>query len=59
MDGLNNPGKSQRKTVDQLGKSRTRVIFSDQGLAGTIGGCTTRLICQPFDVLKIRFQVSI
>lgn len=28
-----------------------------QGIAGTCSGVLTRFLCQPLDVLKIRFQV--
>ena len=28
------------------------------GMAGVLSGMATRFLCQPFDVLKIRFQVS-
>ena len=32
-------------------------LVSNEAVAGAIGGCATRLLSQPFDVLKIRFQV--
>lgn len=36
-------------------QEKTWVLHST---AGAIGGALTRLICQPFDVIKIRFQVK-
>lgn len=32
-------------------------LVSKEAIAGAIGGCATRFLSQPFDVLKIRFQV--
>nr|CAD7462360.1 unnamed protein product [Timema tahoe] len=41
---------------DPLIKEKLRV--SEHALAGAVSGATTRLICQPLDVIKIRFQVE-
>lgn len=31
---------------------------SDHAIAGAVSGFTTRFLCQPLDVIKIRFQVN-
>lgn len=31
----------------------------EHGIAGATSGIFTRFTCQPFDVIKIRFQVSL
>nr|CAD7571829.1 unnamed protein product [Timema californicum] len=41
---------------DPLIKEKLHV--SEHALAGAVSGATTRLICQPLDVIKIRFQVE-
>lgn len=46
------------KFMEDVVKKRTRTVLSERGFAGAVGGCATRFLCQPFDVLKIRFQVS-
>lgn len=32
-------------------------LSQNHAIAGAVSGFLTRLICQPFDVIKIRFQV--
>ncbi len=48
----------EHKSIDEVDKRGAHTVVSERGLAGAIGGCATRFFCQPFDVLKIRFQVS-
>jgi len=38
---------------------KTIKLFSDHAIAGAASGFITRLLCQPLDVIKIRFQVCI
>ena len=33
-------------------------LFLDHAIAGAASGFITRLLCQPLDVIKIRFQVN-
>nr|CAD7261717.1 unnamed protein product [Timema shepardi] len=42
---------------DPLIKEKLHV--SEHALAGAVSGATTRLICQPLDVIKIRFQLQV
>ena len=35
------------------------VNMSDAAIAGAVGGCLTRAILSPVDVLKIRFQLQL
>ena len=37
---------------------KSGAVHSDAAVAGAVSGFITRLICQPLDVVKIRFQVS-
>lgn len=36
---------------------KTTESNSDHAIAGAISGLITRFLCQPLDVIKIRFQV--
>ena len=35
------------------------VLFSDSVVAGAVSGGVTRLLIQPLDVLKVRFQLQL
>jgi hypothetical protein len=39
-------------------EAKKKLSKGEYGVAGAISGALTRLLCQPFDVIKIRFQVS-
>lgn len=58
--GSNNAEKVENhQPLPNHKQKKAHGVVTDQGLAGAIGGCATRFFCQPFDVLKIRFQVSV
>jgi solute carrier family 25 thiamine pyrophosphate transporter 19 len=40
-------------------EAKKKLSNGEHGVAGAISGALTRLLCQPFDVIKIRFQVSL
>jgi solute carrier family 25 thiamine pyrophosphate transporter 19 len=40
-------------------EAKKKLSKGEYGVAGAISGALTRLLCQPFDVIKIRFQVSL
>lgn len=42
-----------------LGNNIKQDAGVDVALAGAVSGFMTRFICQPLDVIKIRFQVNI
>jgi hypothetical protein len=39
-------------------EAKKKLSKGDYGTAGAISGAVTRFLCQPLDVIKIRFQVS-
>lgn len=41
-----------------MGTSKETNHNSDHAVAGAISGFITRFLCQPLDVIKIRFQVK-
>lgn len=40
-------------------EKETQLFASEQALAGAVSGAVSRALFQPFDVLKIRFQVRV
>lgn len=40
-------------------EEKKKLSKGEHGMAGAISGGLTRFLCQPFDVIKIRFQVSL
>ena len=54
--GKSGEGASTKETARAL--TFASFFVSKEAVAGAVGGCATRLLCQPFDVLKIRFQVK-
>lgn len=43
---------------DEHGNAK-KLSYIRTGMAGAASGCVTRFICQPLDVIKIVFQVSV
>lgn len=41
-----------------MGFSQKSESNSDHAIAGAVSGFVTRFLCQPLDVIKIRFQVN-
>ena len=41
------------------GREEKKISSTQYGVCGSVSGLVTRLVVQPFDVLKIRFQLQI
>jgi len=39
-------------------EAKKKLSKGEHGMAGAISSALTRLLCQPLDVIKIRFQVN-
>jgi solute carrier family 25 thiamine pyrophosphate transporter 19 len=39
-------------------EAKKKLSKGEHGAAGAISGALTRFLCQPLDVIKIRFQVN-